>query len=205
MPTPTAIYRELMQDANREAVPMYVSTKKGQKGAKAKEASPETRKESKKEKSTTTLSRSLSRLKDTLTPGTMDPAPSPVDNATLGTPRRKRSTRKAAKTSPYFASRKSGLAKTSDTKQRENKGSGKKIKTLYVDESDEDGALPKKIRAADEVNEEALRRNQSVALKSISHPVKNHLKVTVLMDRRHHQVMMMILMRQISRTVMALI
>ena len=97
MPTPTAIYRELMQDANREAVPMYVSTKKGQKGAKAKEASPETRKESKKEKSTTTLSRSLSRLKDTLTPGTMDPAPSPVDNATLGTPRRKRSTRRQPK------------------------------------------------------------------------------------------------------------
>ena len=39
MPTPTAIYRELMQDANREAVPMYVSTKKGQKGAKQRSLS----------------------------------------------------------------------------------------------------------------------------------------------------------------------
>ena len=136
----------------------------------------------------------------------MDPAPSPVDNATLGTPRRKRSTRKAAKTSPYFASRKGGLAKTSDTKQRENKGSGKKIKTLYVDESDEDGcSSKKKSEATDKSTKKPRGRNQSVALKSISHPVKNHLKMTVLMDRRHHQVMMMILMRQISRTVMALI
>ena len=146
MPTPTAIYRELMQDANREAVPMYVSTKKGQKGAKGKETAPETLKESKKEKSTTTLSRSLSRLKDTLTPGTMDPAPSPVDNATIGTPRRKRSTRKAAKTSPYFTGRKSGSAKTSGTKRTQNEGSCKKTKTLYVDESDEDGCSSKKLK-----------------------------------------------------------
>ena len=69
----------------------------------------------------------------------MDPAPSPVDNATIGTRDENEVPDKAAKTSPYFTGRKSGSAKTSDTKQTENEGSCKKTKTLYVDESDDYG------------------------------------------------------------------
>ena len=157
MPTPTAIYRELMADANREAVPMYVSTKKKKKTGTEKNESPNGAKASETRKtntttntrtmksndnnasqaSTTTLARPLAKLQDSLTSGPLDPAPSSLGSSDSQTPRKRRAARSVTKTSPYFSGAK--------RKKEEKK------KSAYIDDSDdedydpnEDSLKPKK-------------------------------------------------------------
>jgi DNA repair protein RAD16 len=154
MPTPSAIYKELMEDANREAVPMYVSAKQ-QKTKDAKKKTPVSSTKAKKgtdeeEKnnsntsaSITTTSKLVARLQDYTTSGPLDHAPSSLSDSSCSlnnsekTPtRRRRSLRIVAKTSPYF-SRNGGKA-GSNTDDSKPTSSRKQVKKVYIDDSDED-------------------------------------------------------------------
>ena len=94
MPTPSAIYKELMEDANREAVPMYVSAKQQKTKDARKKSPPSSTKAEKirmKEKnnsntsaSITTTNKLVARLQDYTTSGPLDHAPSSLSDSSCG-------------------------------------------------------------------------------------------------------------------------
>ena len=135
MPTPSAIYKELMYDANREAVPMYKSSKPVHSACSSVDeaakgvpkASPSNRAVSVQK---IKVSRSVARLQDSLASGSGDPAPSTNYDSTALSPPRKRPLRASAKTSPYFSKRKSDAAKV----RKEPTASQK----FYIDDLDDD-------------------------------------------------------------------
>merc|ERR1711871_826612 len=124
MPTPSAIYKELMSDANREAVPMHKSSKPIQSGSSSCDDKKREEKINPESCGRSSLmipsssgkvktSRSVSRLKDSLSSGSSDPAPSTVGTDKVLSPPRKRPQRTSAKTSPYFSKKTSGRNKQS--------------------------------------------------------------------------------------------